>query len=85
MGISAARRNLYTGFNVALWMGSVLNHSLLNSNQLRYYGTTVQDNPYLGTSMHIGADKGDFILPLLAAETMIYFDSHTPSDQELHT
>ena len=72
-------------FNEALWMGSVLNHSLLNSIQLRYYGTTVQDNPSSGTSMHIGADDGDFILPLLAAETTIYFDSHTPSDQELHT
>jgi hypothetical protein len=72
-------------FNEALWMGSVLNHSLLNPNQLRYYGTTVQDNPYSVESIHIGAEDGDFILPLLASGTMIYFDSHTPSNQELHT
>ena len=33
-------------FNEALWMGDSLPHSLINPNQLRAYGTLVQDNPF---------------------------------------
>jgi hypothetical protein len=31
-------------FHEAIWMGDQLEHSLLNPNQLRHYGVTVQDN-----------------------------------------
>jgi hypothetical protein len=33
-------------FNEAIWMGTHLEHSLLNPNQMRHHGITVQDNPY---------------------------------------
>ena len=33
-------------FNEALWMGNTLQHTLVNTNQLQAYGTTVQDNPF---------------------------------------
>ena len=33
-------------FNDALWMGNTLQHTLVNPNQLRVYGTTVQDNHF---------------------------------------
>ena len=39
-------------FNEALWMGDVLEHSLINPNQLRHFGVTVQDNPYDKTEMY---------------------------------
>ena len=32
-------------FHEALWMGGHMEHSLVNPNQLRYFGTKVQDDP----------------------------------------
>jgi len=32
-------------FNEALWMGDSMNCTLINPNQLRHFGTKVQDNP----------------------------------------
>jgi hypothetical protein len=34
-------------FYEALWMGKNMDHLLVNPNQLRHYGVTVQDNPSL--------------------------------------
>jgi hypothetical protein len=39
-------------FHEALWMGPHLDHSLINPNQLRNYGLTVQDNPFSSMEMH---------------------------------
>ena len=36
-------------FHEALWMGNHLDHSLINPNQLRQFGITVQDNPFSST------------------------------------
>ena len=75
-------------FNEALWMGNVLSHSLLNPDQLCHYGTTVQDMFNNGDAyrhQRRGINDDEFILPLLATGTTIYFDSHTPSDKELNT
>ena len=32
--------------NEAIWMGETMDHTLVNSNQLRAYGMTVQENPF---------------------------------------
>jgi hypothetical protein len=53
-------------FNEAIWMGDVLDHSLINPNQLRAFGITVQDNPYSPTAMHIAAETDDFLFPMSA-------------------
>ena len=71
-------------FHEALWMGDVLDHSLINPNQLRHFGVTVQDNPYSDTALHITNDD-DLVLPLHTQGTTIYFDSRTPTDHELQT
>ena len=72
-------------FNEALWMGEVMEHSLVNPNQLRHHGVDVQDNPYSTTQMHISTEDDEFILPLAAEGTTIYFSSRTPTDKELQT
>jgi hypothetical protein len=72
-------------FHEALWMGPHLDHSLINPNQLRNYGLTVQDNPFSSTETHIATEDNAFILPLFTMGTTLYFDSHTPTDHELHT
>ena len=68
-------------FNEALWMGDRLDHTLLNQNQARHYGVTVQDNPYNKRPLQIETE--DVVIPLQTAGTVIYFESRTPSQQEL--
>ena len=48
---ATAYQSEYTGqtyiliLNEALWMGNAMPHTLINPNQLRHFGTMVQDNP----------------------------------------
>jgi hypothetical protein len=70
-------------FNEAIWMGDHLDHSLLNPNQLRHHGIVVQDNPYDKTPLHLASHHDEFMMPMQADGTTIYFDSRTPTDYEL--
>jgi hypothetical protein len=70
-------------FHEAIWMGELLDHSLINPNQLRSNGVEVQDNPFGNVAMHIAADDDDFIHPMQADGTTIFFDSRTPTNHEL--
>ena len=38
-------------FHGALWMGGHMDHSLVNPNKLRHYGTKVQDNPVVDRAL----------------------------------
>jgi hypothetical protein len=70
-------------FNEAIWMADHLEHSLLNPNQMRHHGVTVQDNPYSDTSLHISSVDDDFTMAMQADGTVIFFDSRTPTEYEL--
>ena len=48
-------------FNQALYMPSLTN-SLINPNQLRAYGITVQDNPYSSEPLHIQTENKKFAM-----------------------
>ena len=63
-------------FNEALWMGDTLAHSLINPNQLRAFGTLVQDNPFHTDPLGIKAPPYDLEMPLRTAGTIIYADTH---------
>ena len=52
-------------FNEALWMGDSLPHSLINPNQLRAYGTLVQDNPFSRDPLVIEPPNDDLKLAAL--------------------
>ena len=69
-------------FNEALWMGDTLQHTLVNPNQLRAYGTTVQDNPFSSTPLKFEPPTGPTI-PLTTTGTIIYCNTRAPSDREL--
>ena len=71
-------------FREALWMGEQMNHSLVNPNQMRHYGITVQDNPFSSTQMHLQTEDAEFVLPLHSDGTTLFWDSRTPTDKELH-
>jgi hypothetical protein len=70
-------------FNEANWMGDQLDHSLLNPNQLRHQGVTVQDNPYAPTALHMASHDDEFVMPKQADGTTIFFSSRIPSNHEL--
>ena len=72
-------------FNEALWMGDSMKSTLFNPNQLRHYGTKVQDNPVSENPLSIISDDDEFCLELSMDGTIVYFDSHTPTEEELLT
>ena len=43
-------------FNEAIWMGEQLKHTLINPNQLRAFGVTVQDNPFSEAPIFISTE-----------------------------
>ena len=71
-------------FNEALWMGDTLQHTLVNPNQLRAYGTTVQDNPFAPAPLQFEPSTGPTI-PLASMGTIIYCSTRAPNDRELST
>ena len=72
-------------FNEALWMGDTLPHSLINPNQLRAYGTLVQDNPFSRDPLAIEPPNDDITIPLSTLGTIIYADTRAPTQEELAT
>ena len=69
----------------ALWMGDSLDHTLFNPNQLRHFGTKVQDNPMSEKPLSIITEDNEFSLGMSMSGTVIYFDSRTPTEDELRT
>lgn len=65
-----------------LWMPDKVEHSLINPNQLRSYGTEVQDNPFGGPMAIVDSDE-HVKIPMRAQGTNIYFETRTPSQDEL--
>ena len=66
-------------------MGDTLTHSLINPNQLRTFGTLVQDNPYHTDPLEITPPPYNLEIPLCTAVTIIYADTRTPMQAELAT
>ena len=64
-------------------MGDTLDHTLFNPNQLRHYGTRVQDNPISESPLSIIAQDGEFSMELSTEGTILFSNTHTPSDKNL--
>ena len=71
-------------FNEAIWMGDQMNHSLLNPNQLRHHGTRVQDDPTSQYPLSIVTENNNFCMELSMASTIVYAETHAPSEHELN-
>jgi hypothetical protein len=72
-------------FNEAIWMGDKMDHTLVNPNQLRSYGITVQDNPFAAAPTFISTEDNEFSLPLSCSGTILMAATRTPTDRELNT
>jgi hypothetical protein len=70
--------------NEALWMPDTVTSSLINPNQLRAYGITVQDNPFAGP-MYISNEGEDDVvsISMFAVGTNISINTRTPIQEEL--
>ena len=68
-------------FHESLWMGNKLDHTLVNPNQLRSYGVSVQDNPFDAKPLSITTD--DASVELYLEGTIICGDTRTPTESEL--
>jgi hypothetical protein len=67
-------------------MGDSLDHTLVtNPNQLpvRYYGTKVQDNPMSESLLSIVTEDAEFCMELSMDGTIVYTNTHMPTDKEL--
>jgi hypothetical protein len=69
--------------NEALWMGDKMEHTLVNPNQLRAYGVTVQDNPFSTSPTFISTEGHEFTMPLNSKGTILGVITRTPTDREL--
>ena len=78
----------YTGqefllvFNEALWMPT-MPHTLINPNQLRAFGSQVQDNPYSGEPLYIQSHDSSFNMELHTNGTVIFATTRTPTQADL--
>ena len=72
-------------FNEGLWMADHMENTLLNPNQLRHYGTTVQDNPYDATPLGIVSPEQDLAVPFQTKGTTILAETFSPSEEQLQT
>ena len=78
----------YTGqefllvFNEALWMPT-MPHTLINPNQLRAFGSQVQDNPYSGEPLYIQSHDSSFNMELYTNGTVIFATTRTPTQADL--
>ena len=85
---ATAWQSPYTGqlyilvFNEALWMPKLPN-SLINPNQLRYFGTIVQDDPTSTSPLHIRTEDASFSMPLEMKGTVIFAETRKPTEKEL--
>ena len=71
--------------NEALWMGESMNTTLINPNQLRHFGTRVQDNPTSDMPLSIITEDETFSMELQMSGTIVSVNTYTPSQKELET
>ena len=71
--------------NESLWMGDSMKTTLINPNQLRHYGVQVQDNPMSHLPLSIVTEDNEFSMNLSMAGTIVFAETHTPTDHELET
>ena len=76
-----------TGLNYILVFPEALHmpdmeHSLFNPNQLRHFGTTVQDNPYAREPMTITSAGGEFTACMESDGLDIFVTTWAPSEAE---
>ena len=71
--------------NELIWMGETMDHTLVNPNQLRAYGATVQDNYFAEAPIFIATEDHDFMLPFYSKGTILGVTTRKPTENDLQT
>ena len=61
-------------------MGNTLPHTLINPNQLRHFGVTVQDNPVSEKPLYIMTEDNAFSMELSMEGTIVMANTFTPTE-----
>ena len=69
--------------NEALWMGTSMDHNLLNPNQLCHFGTIVQENLTSPLPLSIVAKDFSFCMELFMQGTTVKVQKYSPTQTEL--
>ena len=64
-------------------MRDTLDYTSVNPNQLRHHRARVQDNPMSECPLFIITEDREFILELSMEGTIVFSETHTPSDKKL--
>ena len=62
-------------------MGETMDHTLVNPNQLRAYGMTVQYNPFAETPIFIAMEDRDFMFLLSSKGNVLGVTTRTPTEK----
>ena len=71
-------------FNQALYFGASLYYSLINPNQIRYFGIPVSENMY-DSGQDFGINHDDHFIPFKTEGSTFFFNSFVPTDAEINT
>ena len=63
-----------------LWFGTALENSLINPNQIRAYGLSINNEPF--NVNEIGIDAEELFIPLNTRGTVVYIESHVRTECE---
>ena len=63
-----------------LWFGTALENSLINLNQIRAYGLSINDDPLNAYELVIHAEELFILFDITG--TVVHFDSHVPKEWE---
>ena len=69
--------------NEALWMGRSMESTLINPNQLRHFGMHIQDDSSSTRPISMISEDTEFAMSLKRDGTIVYFDTHAPTQKEL--
>jgi hypothetical protein len=70
-------------FNEAIWMGAKMDRTLVNPDQVRANGLTVQDNLFDTFPLYVLSEDGEFNIPMSCQGTTVCTPTCTPTDREL--
>ena len=74
---------IYTNVCIYIYVYTQICIYLINPNQMRHNGATVQDNHFSPSPLFIKTAEADFFLPLEISGTNILANTRTPTDGEL--
>ena len=63
-----------------LWFGTALKNSLINPNQIRAYGLSINDDPF--NANELGIDAEELFILFNTTGTVVHFESNVPMEWE---